>query len=292
MEMRVIIIVSVLLGIITVFALRMKTESIFSTELQSEFDFTNRSLPVTITQADTTTAGVDPAGYTLSNIVHRFYPLLVRATYCMLAALTFALFLRALHFFHWFYFRSRSNLSDDSLRGAMKHLKGKPWAEFRKKLQTLAEESGGSVFWNILRDAVSTSAVSKEKRYDLLYSYFKRGLEEKWEDNGPKRILDTVAAISPAVGFFGTLLGMLFIFSSAEGAVGRLADTPEFSVGLKVAITTSLWGLFNLTTAVIVQYFAQFFINGRDKRLKVGARHVIALVDETGSFKEIGDERK
>jgi biopolymer transport protein ExbB/TolQ len=130
-------------------------------------------------------------------------------------------------------------------------------------------------FWGILEDAFEGSAQERDRRTYLIFPQFAEGSETLMEKILPRRLNDVVIAISPAIGFFGTLLGLIFIFSSTSVAKAHLASSPEFAVGLRVAVLTSLWGLLNLVLAATSNYVSEFMTDHRIGEMKARARQIV-----------------
>lgn len=277
------ILIAFLAGIIVVYELREGGRKLFLesqdpeiTQTANDEDWYVKKDSVAIRPGDAKPASVDPAGFRLAVWVRGQYRYIVAIVYWVLCSMTLMVLLRLFQFGYRFVGAKKfyPDKEDVGRFSSSKTDKKEILHEFREWVDERQKENK-SHLWGIMQRTLATSAIMKDFRTDLIYTYFKREVDTVMEDILPKRLHETVAAASPAVGFFGTLLGMLYIFSTGDIPKGHLASTPEFAVGLRVAIITSLWGLMNLTIAVSVNYFINFIADRRSGRMIDVAADVI-----------------
>jgi biopolymer transport protein ExbB/TolQ len=130
--------------------------------------------------------------------------------------------------------------------------KGTDWATYYDTVVQYGIKNGDSEFWRNLME--SASIVDTSRRYDYLYMHLRSRIDEKIQKLGDMPLYDMIATGSPAAGFFGTLLGLIYIFTQSDINISSLAGSYQFWVGLKVAVITSLWGLLNLGLSVFFSY--------------------------------------
>ncbi|MFH1892641.1 MAG: MotA/TolQ/ExbB proton channel family protein [Candidatus Zixiibacteriota bacterium] len=150
-------------------------------------------------------------------------------------------------------------------------------SELLQKLRLKAKHptlESTSHFWSILKGLVTSDVLRKNKNNDYYSAYVVSAVNTVWREIQPAKILESIMQASPAVGFFGTLIGLLFIFTRSEGAGANLAGTPEFAVGLRVAIITSLWGLFNLGLAVLIRFGSGYVGNWYSSKMVAKAKRL------------------
>jgi biopolymer transport protein ExbB/TolQ len=197
-------------------------------------------------------ARVDPVGFSLANYMHANYGTIVLVVYYLLGALGIAALARFVIFLISSFDRRRFYPDDASLREFLDARPG-TWNDFSEEV--MAQNHLKSRFWRILRDSVMVTESSG--RYDHLYLHLRNRIDRITESLNETALYESVATASPAAGFFGTLVGLLYIFSSSEAGIAGLSESPTFSVGMKVAIITSLWGLFNMGLAIICGYITR-----------------------------------
>ncbi len=201
-------------------------------------------------------ARVDPVGFSLANYMHANYGTIVLVVYYVLGALALAAIARFIVFLTISFDRRR--FYPDNL-GLQVFLERKPrtWEEFSET--AMSQDYLKSRFWRILRDSVMVTEASG--RYDHLYLHLRNRIDRITEYLNETTLYESVATASPAAGFFGTLVGLLYIFSSSETGIAGLSESPAFAVGMKVAIITSLWGLFNLGLSIVCGYFTRRIVS-------------------------------
>jgi biopolymer transport protein ExbB/TolQ len=197
-------------------------------------------------------ARVDPVGFNLANYMHAHYSQIVLVIYFVLGALAVAAITRFLIFLFTSLSRQRFYPDDASLQ-FFTDGKLKTWKDFSETV--MAQNHLKSRFWRILKDSVLVTDASG--RYDHLYLHLRNRIDRVTDYLNETALYESIATASPAAGFFGTLVGLLFIFSNSQGGMAGLSESPAFSVGMKVAIITSLWGLFNLGLAIVCGYFTR-----------------------------------
>jgi biopolymer transport protein ExbB/TolQ len=197
-------------------------------------------------------ARIDPVGFNLATYMHAHYSEIVLVIYFVLGALAVAVVVRFLVFFITSMDRKRFYPDDVSLQ-FFTDGKLKTWKDFSESV--MAQNHLKSRFWRILKDSVLVTDASG--RYDHLYLHLRNRIDRVTDYLNETALYESIATASPAAGFFGTLVGLLFIFSNSQGGMAGLSESPAFSVGMKVAIITSLWGLFNLGLAIVCGYFTR-----------------------------------
>jgi len=203
-------------------------------------------------------AKVDPAGFTLSLYVTKYYSLIIFLIYWILASLSVLIGARTLTFL-WTNWRRRSSV--EQINGDILRLdlgNEDLMANLRVIVEAKAREPKGETdFWSIWRDITTIPIFTKQDRSDLIEPYFLDRFRRVMDELAPTRIPNLVSSLSPAIGFLGTLLGLLFVFTNAGGSESeQLANSPQFSTGLKVAVLTSIWGLTNLTISELLRFHA------------------------------------
>lgn len=219
------------------------------------------------------TSGTDPVGFDLANYLHAKYPSIVLGIYFVLAALGIAVLVRFALFMMFSTKRDQYYPNDASLDHFLRQ-NFTSWEEFCQYAQ--AQDHLNSRFWRILKDSVLVTTASG--RVDHLYLHLRNRIDRITENMDEMSLYDSIATASPAAGFFGTLIGFLYIFSQGQSAA-NLSQSLEFTVGLKVAIITSLWGLLNLGLAIAATYFSRRMINQIHDQMVVRAVAVCEIVE-------------
>jgi len=219
-------------------------------------------------------AKTDPVGFDLANYMQANYDKIVLVVYFLLAALTIATIARFLTFFIRSINRSRYYPDNTELKYFMSHDHSK-WNDFYDS--AMGQNYKTSTFWRILRDSVMVTNASR--RYDHLYLHFRNRIDRVSESLSETALYDSIATASPAAGFFGTLVGLLFVFSQTQGYGGSMSQSPAFSIGMKVAIITSLWGLFNLGLAIVCSYFTRKVTDSIHQQMVTRAVAICGIVE-------------
>lgn len=219
------------------------------------------------------TTSTDPVGFDLANYMEAKYPTIVLLTYFVLAALALAVVVRFALFFMFSTKRDQYYPNNVELDHFLSQ-KFATWDEFCRYTQT--RDHRKSRFWRVLKDSVMVTDASG--RVDHLYLHLRNRIDRITENMDEMSLYDSIATASPAAGFFGTLIGFLFIFSQGQSAA-NLSQSLEFAVGLKVAIITSLWGLVNLGMAIGATYFSRRIIDQIHDQMVVRAVAVCEVVE-------------
>ena len=219
------------------------------------------------------TTGTDPVGFDLANYMQAKYPTIVLLTYFVLAALALAVVVRFALFFLFSTKRDQYYPNNVELDHFLSQ-KFTTWDEFCRYTQT--RDHRKSRFWRVLKDSVMVTDASG--RVDHLYLHLRNRIDRITENMDEMSLYDSIATASPAAGFFGTLIGFLYIFSQGQSAA-NLSQSLEFAVGLKVAIITSLWGLLNLGMAIGATYFSRRIIDQIHDQMVVRAVAVCEVVE-------------
>jgi biopolymer transport protein ExbB/TolQ len=229
-------------------------------------------------------ARVDPVGFNLANYMQAHYGTVVIVIYGLLGALCIAAVARFIVFLMKSFDRRRfypdiQNLTI-FLTGRMT-----TWEDFSSTV--MAQDHLRSRFWRILKDSVKVTESSG--RYDHLYLHLRNRIDRITEYMNETSLYESIATASPAAGFFGTLVGLLFIFSNSPGGMSSLSESPAFSVGMKVAIITSLWGLFNLGIAIIFGYFTKRISEGIHEQMIVRGVIVCEAAESVSAQQGLSD---
>jgi len=197
-------------------------------------------------------AKTDPVGFDLSNFVDENYENIAAGTYFILAALSFAVVARFVAFVLMTFKRNKYYPSDKELEEFLgTNFSG--WKDFYARVREMRHF--GCAFWKVLKQ--SATVVNDSRKYDHLYLHMRNRFDKVVENIHEVALYESIATASPAAGFFGTLIGLLLIFTQNDGGAAALAQSPQFVVGLKVALITSLWGLVNLGAAILFAYFTR-----------------------------------
>jgi len=216
----------------------------------------------------------DPVGFDLANYMQANYDKIVIVIYFVLAALALAAVARFIMFLVTTSKREQYYPDNQAVDYFVSH-EVHSWEEFYSL--ALAQEHSKSKFWRILRDSAMVSNASG--RYDHMYLHFRNRIDRITEYLNEMTLYDSIATASPAAGFFGTLVGLLFIFSQAQGSMAGLSSSPQFAIGMKVAIITSLWGLFNMGLAILSSYFTRRIVDQIHHQMVVRAVAVCEVVE-------------
>ncbi|MBU1318244.1 MAG: MotA/TolQ/ExbB proton channel family protein [candidate division Zixibacteria bacterium] len=223
-------------------------------------------------------AKTDPVGFDLANYMQANYDKIVLVVYFLLAALTLSTLARFLTFLAMSIRRKKYYPDDVSLGFFLGH-KPQTWQEFYDSV--LNQDHRKSRFWRILKDSIKVTNASG--RYDHLYLHFRNRIDRISEYLNETSLYESIASASPAAGFFGTLVGLLFIFSQSQGYMSSISQSPAFSIGMKVAIITSLWGLFNLGLSIVCSYFTKRVASQIHQQMVVRAVAVCEVVESLKS---------
>jgi len=197
-------------------------------------------------------AETDPIGFDLSNFVHDNYHAVVMVVYFILTALTLAVIARFIAFLLITSKRSKYYPSDKDLESFLKECPDN-WDDYYARIKN--KRHFGTAFWKVLKQ--SSTVINDSKKYDHLYLHMRNRFDKVVENISETALYESIATASPAAGFFGTLIGLLFIFTQSENGIAALTNSPLFAVGLKVALITSLWGLINLGASIMFSYFTR-----------------------------------
>jgi biopolymer transport protein ExbB/TolQ len=197
-------------------------------------------------------AETDPIGFDLSNFVHDNYHGVVMVVYFILTALTLAVIARFIAFLLITSKRRKYYPSDKDLESFLEKCPNN-WDDYYSRINGMRHY--GTAFWKVLKQ--SSTVINDSKKYDHLYLHMRNRFDKVIENISETALYESIATASPAAGFFGTLIGLLFIFTQSENGIAALTNSPLFAVGLKVAIITSLWGLLNLGAAIMFSYFTR-----------------------------------
>ncbi len=223
-------------------------------------------------------AKTDPIGFDLSNFVHDNYATVVTVVYFILTALTLAIIARFIAFLLITFKRGKYYPSDKELESFLSD-KFLNWREFYKHVAE--KRHHGNAFWKVLKQ--SSTVINESKKYDHLYLHMRNRFDKVIENINDTAMYESISTASPAAGFFGTLIGLLFIFTQSENGISQLTSSPMFAVGLKVAIITSLWGLLNLGAAIMFSYFTRKIAESIFDRMILKAFAICNVVERFGS---------
>ena len=237
-------------------------------------------------------AKTDPIGFDLSNFVHDNYQVIVTSVYFILTALTLAVVARFITFLLMTVNRNKYYPNDKDLE---EFLADEPhsWEQFYAKVSQMRHF--GCAFWRVLKQ--SATVINESKKYDHLYLHMRNRFDKVTENISETSLYESISTASPAAGFFGTLIGLLFIFTQSENGVASLTSSPLFAVGLKVAVITSLWGLLILGVAIMFSYFTRKVTEGIFDRMILKAFAICNVVEkfsveEISEFEELRSEVK
>lgn len=232
-------------------------------------------------------ARTDPVGYDISNYLQANYGKIVLAIYFLLAALSLATVARFLIFLGMSFNRKKYYPDDTSLEFFLKH-KPKSWEEFYESIQN--QDHRNSRFWRVIKDSAMVTNASGH--YDHLYLHCRSRIDRIFDYLNETALYESISTASPAAGFFGTLVGLLFIFSQSQGYQGGLSQAPAFAVGMKVAIITSLWGLFNLGLAIVSSYFTRRIARRINEQMVIRTFAVCEVVESLKMKQKRTDAKK
>ena len=220
-------------------------------------------------------AKTDPIGFDLSNFVHDNYQVIVISVYFILTALTLAVVARFITFLLITINRNKYYPSDKDLE---EFLADEPhsWEQFYAKVSSMRHY--GCAFWRVLKQ--SSTVINESKKYDHLYLHMRNRFDKVAENISETSLYESISTASPAAGFFGTLIGLLFIFTQSENGIASLTASPLFAVGMKVAVITSLWGLLILGVAIMCSYFTRKITDGVFDRMILKAFAICNVVEK------------
>jgi biopolymer transport protein ExbB len=132
-------------------------------------------------------------------------------------------------------------------------------------------------FANIIRAGLENRNLPKEEIKEALGD---QGRQEVRTLEKGLVVLETVAAIGPLLGLFGTVLGIFKVFNVIS-ALG-VGQAQAFSSGLSEAIITTIVGLAIGIPAVV---FHNFFTNKAETLVLEIEKYSSALVKKVASFK-------
>jgi biopolymer transport protein ExbB/TolQ len=197
-------------------------------------------------------AKTDKIGYGISNLIYDKYTLIITIVYGILAILSLLLLRELYKTFSHLRANRQVPKPGELIEFRKKFEKGTDWTFYYETVVNYGVKNGNKEFWRNLME--SASIVDTSKRYDYLYMHLRSRIDEKVQKLGDMPLYDMIATGSPAAGFFGTLLGLIYIFTQSDINISSLAGSYQFWVGLKVAVITSLWGLLNLGLSVFFSY--------------------------------------
>ena len=101
-------------------------------------------------------------------------------------------------------------------------------------------------------------------------------------------VLSTIASLSPLVGLFGTVLGMIEVFRKLESIGGR-ADVTLLSGGIWVALITTAFGLLIAVPSLITHHYFLGVASERYENLQFLVSHLNII---TGRSAKLGTENQ
>lgn len=258
-----------------VFAIwQMRTNAVYKIDAMVEQNASDTQAESSRAEALREVAQTDPVGFDLSNYLQANYDSIVLVIYFLLAALTLAAVARFLTFLGFSFYRGKYYPDDVALEFFLGQ-KPDTWKAFFELVQS--QNHRKSVFWRILKD--STMVTNASGRYDHLYLHFRNRIDRVTDALNETALYESIATASPAAGFFGTLVGLLFIFSQSQEYLSNISQSPAFAIGMKVAIITSLWGLFNLGVSIVCSYFTRKVVAQIHQQMVVRAVVVCEVVE-------------
>lgn len=87
--------------------------------------------------------------------------------------------------------------------------------------------------------------------------------------------LNTVITVAPMIGFTGTVVGMIAAFDAIKAA--NDISPAVVAGGISQALLTTAFGLI---TAIIIQFFQNFFVSRIDKLILDMEEHSVKLIDQ------------
>ena len=100
-------------------------------------------------------------------------------------------------------------------------------------------------------------------------------------------ILSTIASLSPLVGLFGTVLGMIEVFRKLE-SIGGKADVTLLSGGIWVALITTAFGLLIAVPSLITHHYFSGIAAERYENLQFLVSHLNVI---TGRSAKLNSEK-
>ncbi|MDR2842339.1 MAG: MotA/TolQ/ExbB proton channel family protein [Spirochaetaceae bacterium] len=88
------------------------------------------------------------------------------------------------------------------------------------------------------------------------------------ENEARLAVLNTIAVISPLIGLFGTVAGMIEVFQKLADLGGR-ADVALLSGGIWVALLTTAFGLIVAIPALLAHHYFSRIVEQRADNLKI-----------------------
>jgi biopolymer transport protein ExbB len=165
----------------------------------------------------------------------------------------------------------------------------------RKKI--LPENVGGEISAAIRNDGIAALRKEVKIRHDIVSSAFgevidkgkagdlslmQAGVAESLQEQGMRLLrkvewLHMIGNVSPMVGLFGTVFGMIKLFNAIVVAGGQ-PQPAKLAGGISVALVTTFWGLFIAIPALAVHGFFRNRIESLVSEAAAEADEVIAEV--------------
>ena len=112
------------------------------------------------------------------------------------------------------------------------------------------------------------------------YAAMERAMEEACEERTTQllrkiELLNVLGNVSPMLGLFGTVLGMIMVFSKIV-QVGGMPDAAELADGVGTALVTTFWGLIVAMPALSVYAFMRTRIDALSSEAMTIAQETIS----------------
>lgn len=117
---------------------------------------------------------------------------------------------------------------------------------------------GGAVMWPLFALLVICLVVVCERTVTLILLSRRKQLPSKERLSNPLSILDTIAMVSPVLGFLGTVTGMINAFKSVSEATS--VQLQVVASGLYEALFTTAFGLIISIVATILGFLLEMAI--------------------------------
>jgi biopolymer transport protein ExbB/TolQ len=117
---------------------------------------------------------------------------------------------------------------------------------------------GGAVMWPLFALLVICLVVACERTVTLILLARRKQLPSREKLANPLSILDTIAMVSPVLGFLGTVTGMINAFKSVSEATS--VQLQVVASGLYEALFTTAFGLIISIVATILSFILEMAI--------------------------------
>ena len=178
-----------------------------------------------------------------------------------------------------FYFLTRQKLNVflSELLSWQQNNKGKPLNNFPKELADKKKRGYLSGLLDIYLSCLDDEEKIFEEKIFIAGSTINKNNEKRLS------ILSTIASLSPLIGLFGTVLGMIEVFQKLQ-SIGGKADVTLLSGGIWVALLTTAFGLLIAIPSLLTHHYFSGVALERNENLQFLVSQLNVMTGRSARF--------